>query len=381
MFIIEILIYVLFAWSLSYIAREYEYNESCGDGGRKYLWIYIIFFTIITAIRWRVGLDSPAYLRAFYRGVIVEDSQEYLWNWLVMTIYNNKIHFSIGLGIAGFIQIYFLLKGCSNYSKILIWLPIVLFGGRYFLDMMNAVRQMIVACGLIYLLIYIQNKRPVQYIIGIILLSFIHHSALILLPLYIIAYFPFKKINLCKNRFKCLLIFIICVVVGQTPTFTWLINYAQPLIELIGYDDYSNRYAEISSGILSERLTFGPMMISQFLCSLMIIIFSPKLYNAYKGKVVLFQHWYLLAYCFSCLYFLLCNLGHIVIRPIQYLEFNLALMLALLLDFLYNSDEKFGRMAFYIVVLSIWLYISTDIYKVCGDPIEFSTYKTFFGRI
>jgi len=381
MFIFEILIYVLFAWFMSSIARKTEHSEQRGENGRKYIWIYILFFTFIAAVRWRVGLDSPAYLRAFYRGVIVEESQEYLWNWLVMTIYNNKIHFTVGLGIAGFIQIWFLVKGCRNYTYILIWLPVVLFGSRYFFDMMNAVRQMIAACGFFYLLVYVQNKKPLHYLAGIVLLSLIHHSALILLPVYFITYIPFDKINLCNHRIICVVIFISCFIIGQSPTFSGLVKYVQPFTDLIGYDNYSSRYEDIFEGNLSERLSFGPMMLSQFVCCLLVIWYSPQLYTTYNDKITCFQLWYFLSFCFTCLYFIVYNMGHIVIRPIQYLEFTLAIMLALLLNLLYTSDEKPHRIVFYITILSIWLYLGTEIYKACGESIEFSTYKMFFGRI
>lgn len=381
MFIVEILIYVFFAWFMSRIASEAEERKIREEPYSKYIWIYILFFTFITAVRWRVGLDSPAYLRAFYRGIIVEDSPEYLWNWLVMTIYNNRIHFTVGLGIAGFLQIWSLVKGCRNYTPVLIWLPIVLFGSRYFSDMMNAVRQMIAACGFFYLLLYLNDRRPIYYLGGVLVLSLIHHSAIILLPIYFITYIPFDKIRLCDHRYICLAIFVICFIIGQSPIFTGLVNYVQPFTDILGYDDYSSRYVDVFEGNLSERLSFGPMMLSQFLCSILVIWYSPQLHSTYCEKTPMFHIWYFLSFCFSCLYWLVYNMGHIVIRPIQYLEFSLAVMLSLLLNMLFESDNKSFRSAFYFTLIAIWLYISTDIYKATGEPIEFSTYKMFFGRM
>lgn len=378
MFIFEILIYIFFTWIMFSLARNSELRYGGEDRIDKYLWWYILFFTFIAAIRWRTGEDSVSYILTLRNGLIIKGSQEHLWNWFVCFIHNYNIHFSIGMGVTAFFQIFFLTKAFEKYKPLLVWLPVVLFGGRYFLDMMNAVRQMIVACGFLFLSNYIVQKKAVPYIAGILLLSQIHHSALIILFFYGLAYVPFEKIRFPQRRTLCMAILAACLIFGQIGSFLGMTGYIEPLTSLIGYENYSDRAVSILGGASTEQLAFGPMMLSYLMISILVIWYAPRLHEEYGDIIPEFNLWYFLSFIFSCFFFLVCNLSHLAIRFAQYFEFFQVAMLALLLHYLYCNRTKMQQMLI-IVILSIWLSTSVDIFKNRGVPYEASTYKTIFS--
>jgi len=230
----------------------------------------MIFFAVISAIRWRVGTDCNNYIEIFQKGEIRPNSREFLWDALVRFVKVMDFHFTIGTGIVAFIQVFLLTYALKKYKYILIWFPVVLFGGRYFLDIMNGVRQMTVACGFVYLSTFIFNRQIFKYILGILILSGIHMSALILIPFYLVAFIPFDRLDLSNRRVLWLCVLIVCFFVGRLPAFQGLINYIEPVLSSTGYEYQSTYYRDLLSGKITEQLSFGPIMISYLLgCSVL----------------------------------------------------------------------------------------------------------------
>lgn len=345
----------------------------------KYLWLYILFFTIVSAIRWRVGADSTSYIDIFRKGIIREDSEEILWNLLVTFIHKYGFHFVFGTAIVAFLQIFFLCKNLIKFKYILVWLPIVLFGGRYYLVLMNGVRQMIVACGFVFLLKYILERKPISFILGIFLLSGFHHSALLLLPTYFLSYVPFDKIQLYNKRILCIAILGGCFILGQAPSFQGLLKYIEPIISITGYQNHAEFYIKILQGKGLETLSMGPIMISFLLCAIVILWYAPKLHEEYGDKIPYFNLWFCLSFFYSCGYFLVCNMSHMMIRPFQYFELFQAIMLALLLCYFSKYRNNF-QIHLYALFFLIWTCTIIGVYKDSGKSVEFTTYKTIIGH-
>lgn len=356
-----------------------KYNGSKKMDG--YMWSFCLFFAVICGIRYNVGADSLGYMLAFQNGGgDLEASNEYIWNYIVKFCYSCGFHFSIGNGFIAFLQIFFLYKAFKDHRYILIWLPVVLFGSRYYLDLMNGVRQMLAACGYVYLSRYIVNKKPVPFVIGIFLLSGIHHSVLILLPTYLLAYLPNKIICISEKRMVCLAIFLICFSLGLVPSFQNWISYIDSVLNLTGYENYSDLYRNALTYGNDEELSYGPTMWSFFLCSLFVIWFGPMLRKFYAEKIKYFDLWYFLSYVFSCMYFLVCNVSHMMIRPFMYVELFLATMLSLLLKMFVGRSKQY-LILFFILLVVIWVCTIITVFKAYGIENESSIYKTFWGRV
>jgi len=381
MFIFEILIYIVFAYLMHNLGKSnYHLCEETNETSwNRYLTYYVAFYTVICAIRYNVGVDCLSYIRIFENGTIVaeREEQEVLWNWLVKFIYSNHLGSVIGLGVCAFIQIYFLTRSLQKHPIIVMMLPLVLFGGRYYLDLNAAVRQMTAACIIFWGTQFIASKQLVKYVGTVLIASMFHHSALILLPFYLLP----NNFEMASRRVVMLVIFGLCFILGQTPSFQGVIQYAVNLTNLSGYEEYSNRVSEyLIGGQTAEALSFGPMMLSYFLIALFLIWFGQIIKDEYFEKDQIFNLWYNLSFFYACCYFLIANVSHIFIRPVMYFEiFQMVNVSMLLSIFLLRSinDAKYQYL-YYGFLAIIWLNIVWDIAKNYHLKWNASTYKVFF---
>lgn len=86
------------------------------------------------------------------------------------------VNWLFGLALYVFIQNFFITDTLKQYRKLLIFLPFVFFGGRYWMDTMGAVRLMTVACGFLWASRFIFERKPLFYAAFIIIGSMIHQS-------------------------------------------------------------------------------------------------------------------------------------------------------------------------------------------------------------
>ena len=378
MFIFEILIYVFFAWVMYvYATKSYAFANQTGRADKTdwNLWKYWLFFTLICGIRWNVGVDSLGYMFNFAQGQIREDSSEHLWDMLVIGVHKLHLHYTIGMAITAFVQIYFTTKLASKYRYILVFLPIVLFGGSYFWDYTNAVRQMMAASIFVFSTQFILEQKLLPYLLCIFVASQIHHSSQLLYAFYIFAYIRPNKISFSDKRLVCTSIFLVCFVLGLTPQFQTYASYFSAFVDFFG-DSYEYVNNMIQNQIVegeNEARNFGPMMLSYFLSALAIVWFGPELHKTYKLKFPYFDLWWLFAYIYVCGFFLFGNIGFMFLRPLMFfIPFQL-LITSLLLYYLYTHNRTY----FILFVCVLWVASCWDIIKNIGVPWESVTYKIF----
>lgn len=383
MAIIEILIYVAFAFFASFLARksnEYIVNtDESPVKWDKFLWGFIAFFTIIGGLRWNVGSDSVSYAMTFDHLEIDPSDKEILWKTVIRLIRGLGLHWMFGLALYAFIQIFFITDTIKPYRKLLILLPFVFFGGRYWLDTMGAVRQMTVACGFLWASRFIFDRKPLYYAVFIILGSMIHQSALLLAPFYFLP----NKLQLEDKRLALIVVFLVCVVMGKTSAFQGMAGYVQMIAGATNYDEKIESLTSIlTSGHNDEALAIGPMMLTYMLIPIFIIWYGPRLKEVYADKIQYFSLWYNLAYVYACGYFLVCNIGHYFIRPMMYFNLFQMVMATMMLDYLWTCFKRNGayQFAYYFFCLVIFTNTAWDVYKatVSGRLFESTTYKVSF---
>lgn len=348
-----------------------------------HLWYYIVIFALIGGLRWNVGADSYAYARGFkypdYIMPLYLENKEYLWYALLWLHKTLGLHYVFGMTISAFLQIYFLVKVASKYKYLLLLLSIVLFGSHYFHDMMNGVRQMIAASIFFYATQEITNRKPVKYCLWIIIASLFHHSALMLIPLYLLTYIDYFCIKLMKSKWICIMILMLCLAIGQTPHFQNFMQYFDSIANLSGYDGYMNNLEmHLDRGLEETQVNvFGLMQLSYLGTALITIYYAPKVYAAFKEHIPHISLWLFLSFLYVCLSFLTQNLGITFIRPIMYLEYFHMFMIALVLYILKQSGNKYNKL-FWVFCLIIWASRVWEIIKsVPYYPGDSCIYKLF----
>ena len=378
--IIEICIYLIFALVMYWLAKKYAENNPEGESWDKYLICFILFFSLIVGIRWMVGVDCNSYIRMFALGLDTgyeETEKEYLWKYFVNMIHNHDIHWSVGLAVTGFIQIFFITAAVKRYPYILMMIPFVMFGGRYWIDLNSAVRQMTVACGFLWASKFIYSRSLWKYLLFVFLAMQIHASAIILLPLYLLP----RKLSLENRRITLTITLVVCFLIGQTPSYQNLMNHVGGILEATGYSDYTDIATSlIKQGETKEALKFGPMMLTYLLIPIFIIWCGPAIKKEFGENIPYFNLWYNFAFLYACLYFLVCNISHLFIRPVMYLSLFQMVMASILLYYVvkHKKESVHSQVLAYAFMLIICTNTVWNIQKSTGVKDETATYKTFF---
>ncbi len=359
------LCFTLIMCCLAWLSHKKNPNSTKID---IFLWGYIFFFTIISAIRWKVGSDCDSYVYNFVTGTTARWRRAHYdreWISLLITFLPTYLHLPhwVGMGIMAFLQILFITLALKTDKKNLLFFPIILFGGYYYLMLMNVVRQMLVGCIFLWATRFIVNKQPWHYAGFILLSALIHHSALLLIPLYFIP----SAIQLLDKRKLILLVYTLCIVVGIfIPKMEWLAIPIEWFGNMLGYSTYTTDICNILRGQPSdmERMSYGPTQISYMLVGYIIIWFSP-LIKKMQSTNSLIEIWYGLAVLFGCLHFLLCNINMAAPRvATTFLIFPMVLasiLLRLLTEKCYKSHRYKAITILYLLI--VWIGVAWNIVK------------------
>lgn len=377
--VFDILVYLAFAVSMSWFANQSDLyilstrRNPVTTWDRNLLY-FIAFYTVLAMFRCNVGVDNLSYARVFQDGLITSD-REYIWTWFVQA--TKFLNWTIPMGICAFIQIFFIVKATMKWRWLLIFIPFVLFGGRYFLDMNAAVRQMTVAAVFLWSLRFVYERKPLPFFAIVVLGSFVHQSAVLMAPVYFL-----PRHFHCENRRMLLLgILIACLIIGQSPFFTNFLNTFTTILDFAEYDRYENIATNLlERESMEDSLSFGPMMITYLLIPVFQIWFGPTLRHEYSGKVRMFDIWYNLSLAYAFLFFLLCNINQLFIRPIMYFSLPQMVMAALMLRtfILQFKDHKRNGLAMVAFCTVIATNTIWQVIKAQNVPFESSTYKLIF---
>lgn len=376
----NISVYVAFAFFASFLAlksyEDVENNHFSNNKWDKYLIYYIIFFVLIAAFRCAVGSDHISYAYKFATGRVSSTGKELLFNQYVIYAHKLGVYWVFSMGLCAYIQFYFLTKPLLQYRWLLVFVPFVLFGGRYWSDMMGAIRQMMVVCAFFWATKFIYKKQLIYYLAFVFVGSLVHKSAVLLLPFYFIP----KNLSLERHRIWLLVILLACVVLGQSPNFSSFGSYVKMIAETSDYDEKADQLSNMLAGESGEVLNFGPTMLSFLLIPIFIIWYGPQMRARFKEVIPMFDIWYNFAYLYACMYFLVCQLGHYYIRPTMYFELHQMVMGALLLYFLYSKYkvQTINPLKYFAYCAVVALGSVTTVYRESQVEVEMTSYKILY---
>ena len=176
-----------------------------------------------------------------------------------------------------------------------------------------------------------------------------------------------------------------CFFIGLSPQLGILTGPIQKVANLAGYSNYSATLSTYLSDTYSEETrALGPMQLSYFFVAFISILCGPALHKRYSGKIPYFNLWYLFSYSYICLYFLVCNISHILLRPIDYFcLFHMIIVSLLLYDVISKSHQNYKFIYYRIaLIFVIWMGTGWSIFKshyIFDSKVrEYTTYKVFF---
>ena len=335
-----------------------------------------VIFCFIAGARYKVGVDHLSYLAEYQNyvrfGSGIRDTMEPGFVFITKFFSGLGLHFFFYFAFWAFLQIFFVYKSCEDEKYLLPYIALCIMLGPYFLSWMNGIRQCVVACFFVYSVRFIDRKQLLPFVLGILLASTIHRSALMLLPFFLLAYRPVAL----KNRAFDYGLLVACVLLGASPSWLGLTGQAADVLEMLGYDEYADRYDDMVE-MEFTRIAWGPSRISIFLTDVLIILFYPKMREYYEPSRKL-DILFFLFFFGVCLYNLFANTSHIFLRPIEYFTLFRLPLTAYTLFYLKKAHKT---KIFIAMCLLLFTYIYFIVYKSTfgqNTALQTNLYKFFF---
>ncbi len=220
--IFSIVFYMLIAagtCAMAYRIQPYAADEPVWVGGersvksvrnRLYMTgIFCILF-MVSALRFDIGNDYRQYTQtaheAYVGGYVVTEAG---FNVLVRFLYGimGGEYYELVFAVFAFVTLYFFLKA--------FWRQSVDFSQTFFLFMMmglyfqtfNTVRYYLALALALYSMKYVLERDGIKFVFWIVAAAFFHKSVLLVLPMYWIASFAWKKWQIAAGLAVCALCF------------------------------------------------------------------------------------------------------------------------------------------------------------------------------
>ncbi|MBR6283941.1 MAG: EpsG family protein [Muribaculaceae bacterium] len=347
-----------------------------------YCWEFLASIGVIAVVfgvRLETGSDHIMYLSQYFNmckhGTMVrEGGMESGFELITRCIASLKCHFTIYFGFWAFLQATLLYWGLRTRKFVLPWLGLLLILGPYSINWFSFLRQWVVTFGCVAMVPWVAKRKFWPYAVGVVLLSTIHYSAFLLIPVF---FLPFARIS-SWSRTRLLVIYAVCIILGLYPiwikAFSWIID----LLPIVGYDRYSAMAANLFSGEFRTP-SFGPLRLITIFAQVVAIWYYPKVKSHRQSDNLLpvFFAFALLASCFECLFI---NTAHYMVRPADLFYVCLMIVVAYVADYLFDQ-KRYVELA--ICVIPILLFVPINVvrsYYFPGDMSIVVNYHFFFWR-
>jgi len=343
MLIISIITYLLFAAILYFLAENARKSELLGQNSNANLslWLAIIIFALLSGVRYRVGADCEEYAESYkllVEGMDISNSASlekaepgFLWFSKFLAILH--VPRFIYMGFWAFLEIAFITLALKNRKKLLPFLYLILILGPYYLSFTNGVRQTVVSCIFVYAVQeLVDNGKWQKYLILILLSLLIHKSALFLLPFVLLIFY-----NKSPNVVLCLILYVLCIILGQLPVVREYAMFGQAFLKFAGYSSYADNM-EYNLELDSIITSFGPRSLVLLLINVIVIIYSFIVSRRFKNDK-LFNVSFLLFMLYACGTGLTASMDGIFTRPLLYFMPFVLICQAYTMVYLYYPDK------------------------------------------
>lgn len=241
--------------------------------------ISILVFTILSGLRYDVGVDYLTYKEIFESftlehyniSIALSENARYEFGFITLVRLCSILGMSPQMIFAlfAFIQISCIYYVFKEDSHILPYIGLTLIaGGEYFM-WMNAIRQITsVALFLVASKLLFQKKN-----LGALIVSafacLMHKSAILFVPILFFSRFFRSKIPSTKLQLVC---FCVSILISNLQIWTYFSNVIMSILSFMG--DFGDRYSSDSILEVNSNLDFGLRMAITLMMNFICIIYS-----------------------------------------------------------------------------------------------------------
>ena len=378
----SLIVYTFTALILSWLAHHAVWRERCLQraGGRALSFLCpefiacILVFAAVAGMRYGVGVDHLSYLQSYkeieMNGHSLRTTVEPLFHNIGKFFVRLGLHYVFYFAFWAALQIGLLIHASRKNKEILPYVMLYLMLGPYFLSFMNGIRQTLAECIIVVASHYIVQRKLSLYLFVVFIATLIHKSAILAAPLY---FLPFGA-QFWENRRLTISVLVICVLVGGMPFISGSLPQVIPLLDLIGYGDYADKFDYLVSKDSISSMAWGPARLSMFLIGLFSIYFYPKI-KKYFSKDSFVPLVFVMTFIGECLFGLLANTSYLFLRPVEYLTVFKLIAFGYLMSYLINRKDSL--LAAFVLGVGI-TFMYWNIYKSVGVDRQVILYRFFF---
>jgi len=354
---------LVFLLSLFVKSKKGKLNKKENDVSLIMTLIIVLLLSLLSGLRSSIG-DTGYYLYSYK--YIIPNTSEIIsakdWGYILMQriLLYFKFNSQMYLILIALITIFSIILTLKKYSVSFSTSLFIFICSGIYISTMNGMRQYLVASIVFAATTLIIKNKPILYIILIIILSTIHSSVLIMIPVYFIV----KKRAWSKSIVVFTFIFLTIFVL-----FNSLFKYFSVVLSSTQYEGYVNTFG-------SED--YAGVNILRILVALVPVTLSFILRNKIKST-----EWNIYDLCtnFSLLNFFMILLGSynwIFARIAIYFDFYNLLLIPLLL---WNIDKKNRMLLLFILMVCYVLFLREELQPYIYTSYYLKINEEFIGPL
>ncbi len=339
-------VFMILAWVILFYYLLYR-NEGISEEGmekrrKAFVWLSGVTLFVIMGFRnHNVGIDTPRYLSRYHASAYYDWNMFTQWDlWLEKEygftlvgkiLYDLHISDTVYLMLYGFFIAFCISKLVYKYSKNPFWGFYLNTTIGLFTMSMSGMRQAIACCICWLAIDYILEKKPVKFVLMVLLAATFHQSAIFFVVFYFARYVKIKKISgwfLAGFSVACLFL---------RPILVPMLSYFMPA----KYEIY---------GLASDRHQVNPLVV---LIALLIPMFCLFFWERRKIKDEKEDKFYSLCYSGSFLYAIIQVLSlssNMIGRMNQYFYIFNVILLGNIITDIEDRNTRYVASAFAILL-------------------------------
>ena len=340
---------------------------------------FVVFFTLVFAVRYNVGVDFVNYLDEYQSVYKLEYSKnEILYKNIGLFLNSIGAHPSVFFGCFVFLQITFFLLAVKKEIFVLPFLIIFLFANSEIQTWMNIIRSATGMCIWLYAVDFATDRKLWKYVALCIFASCFHRISLAYIFLYPVILFACKIEITRKWQYGIVACAFIVRILFET--------FATQIIPLVsifqsilgGENDYYANY-DVQTMLMdldNEKSGTGIAFLAKLIIDLIIIFNSNKIIKFYDSSK--FKTYYFLF--IVALFTFYCFPDSVISfsRPFRYFYVFRTLMLGYFSYYLYRNRNigLNGLCLFFISCLYLSLFLFNQVF---AKPEFCVWYQTWFN--